>query len=47
MDSVLKAEGDSNYGSDPESEVLMDPASESEGDEEGEGGEEDGGGWRE
>ena len=29
MDNVLKAEGDINSGSDPEGEMLMDPASES------------------
>ena len=44
MDNVLKAEGDINSGSDPVGEVLMDPAPESESDEEGVGGEEEGGG---
>ena len=44
VDNVLKAEGDINSGSDPVNEVLMDPAPESESDEEGEGGEEEGGG---
>jgi len=45
--NVLKAEGNINSGSNPEGEVRMDPASESESDEEGEGDKEEGGGGRE
>jgi len=40
---VLKSEGNINSGSGPEGEVFMDPASESESDEEGAGGAEEGG----
>ena len=42
MDNLLQAKGDINLGSDPEREVLVDPASESESDAEGGGGEEGG-----
>ena len=46
MHNLLKAQGDINSGSNPESEGLVDPASESESGEEGQGGEEETGGWR-
>ena len=43
VNNILRAEGNIKSGSDPEGEVLMDHASESESNGEGEGGEENGG----
>ena len=42
MDNVLKAEGHLSSSSDPGGEVLINPAFQSESDEEGKGGEEEG-----
>ena len=44
MDNVLKIEVGITSGFDPEGAKLKDPTSESESDEEGEGGDEKGGG---